>query len=93
MGTIILNWDDVYAPAVYSDQESNWQGVIDCISKRGEECFQCDMAGERPYEEGPTCLTNNFVFSFCLMALTFEAKFCSELYVCISTDVSGFAFT
>lgn len=28
MGTIILNWDDVYAPAVYSDQESNWQGVI-----------------------------------------------------------------
>lgn len=35
---------------------------------------------------------NNFVFSFCLMALTFEAKFCSGLYLYISADVSGFAF-
>jgi len=35
---------------------------------------------------------NNFVFSFCLIALTFEAKFSSGLYLYISTDVSGFAF-
>lgn len=36
---------------------------------------------------------NHFAFFFCLIALTFEAKFGSELYLYFFTDVSGFDFS